>query len=81
MANTANIQLNGDYLGDFGFSIIDKEDLINDDSYKNKMYIMYKMILPLLENLLKNPEKDIIHWPNRKPRIEKFIKDLKALIE
>lgn len=81
MNNVSSNKLNEDYLGDFGFSIVDKEDLIDDDAYKNKIHIMYKMILPLLENLLKNPEKEFIHWPNRKSRIEKFIKDLNALIE
>jgi len=26
--------------------------------------------MPLLANLLKNPDKDYIKWPNRKPIIE-----------
>ena len=37
------------------------------------------MILPLLANLLKNPEKDYIKWPNRKPIIEAQIAKILAI--
>ena len=30
------------------------------------------MIMPLLNNLAKNPEKDYIYWPNRLDKIEQF---------
>ena len=32
-----------------------------------------KLILPLLYNLMKNPEKDYIYWPNREEIINKQI--------
>jgi hypothetical protein len=34
----------------------------------------------LLNNLMKNPEKDTIVWPDREKRIKKFIKDMDAYI-
>ena len=40
---------------------------------KAKLSAVEKMILPLLVNLMKNPEKDTIKWPGRAPIIEKQI--------
>jgi hypothetical protein len=48
------------------------------DSYKQlvekdvnvKLKKLEGLIMPLLANLLKNPDKDYIKWPNRKPIIE-----------
>jgi hypothetical protein len=37
------------------------------------------LILPLLLNLKKNPEKDIIKWPNRSVIIDKQIEKIKAI--
>jgi len=37
---------------------------------------MYKSILPLLDNLEKNPEKDYIFWPDRTKKIDSFRKRL-----
>jgi hypothetical protein len=37
------------------------------------------LILPLLLNLKKNPEKDYIHWPNRTVIIDKQIEKIKAV--
>lgn len=37
------------------------------------------MILPLLYNLMKNPEKEYIHWPNRTPIIDKQIEKIVAI--
>lgn len=37
------------------------------------------LILPLLYNLQKNPEKDYIHWPNRTAVIDKQIEKIKAV--
>ena len=33
---------------------------------------LYSSILPLLEQLKKNPEKEYIYWPNRVEKIEQF---------
>lgn len=37
------------------------------------------MILPLLQNLKKNPEKDYIHWPNRAVIIDKQIEKILSI--
>ena len=46
--------------------------------YKTKIVEVEKMILPLLYNLTKNPEKEYIYWPNRpdvvQGQIEKILK-------
>jgi len=38
-----------------------------------------QLIMPLLVNLMKNPEKEYIYWPNRKPAIEKQIEAILKL--
>lgn len=35
-----------------------------------------KLIMPLLVNLLKTSDTNYIHWPNRKPAIEKQIEEI-----
>lgn len=46
---------------------------------KGKLKTVEGMIMPLLVNLMKNPEKDYIKWPNRTAMIEKFIDQLLAV--
>ena len=43
---------------------------------KGQLKTVEGMIMPLLVNLMKNPEKDYIKWPNRTAMIEKFINQL-----
>jgi hypothetical protein len=38
-----------------------------------KLQELEQLILPLLYNLQKNPDKEYIHWPNRKEIIQKQI--------
>lgn len=52
--------------------------LIEKDT-KEKLKQLEGMIMPLLVNLMKNPEKDYIHWPNRAPLIQKQIDKILAL--
>ena len=40
---------------------------------KAKLHEVENLILPLLYNLQKNPDKEYIHWPNRKDIIQKQI--------
>ena len=46
---------------------------------KGKLKTIEGMIMPLLANLMKNPEKDYIKWPNRTEMIEKFVDQLLAI--
>ena len=71
---------------DFGFTAVTEDELAvvqkaqqtveetekTVDSYKQKADNLYNMIMPLLNNLAKNPEKDYIYWPNRMDKIEQF---------
>lgn len=52
--------------------------LIQKDT-KEKLKQIESLIMPLLVNLMKNPEKDYIHWPNRSPLIQKQIDKILAI--
>ena len=41
--------------------------------YKDRLLECEKLILPLLQNLMKNDEKEYIYWPNRKAIISSQI--------
>ena len=48
-----------------------KDNLVAIDTkkeldYKDRLIECEKLILPLLQNLMKNEEKEYIYWPNRK---------------
>lgn len=72
---------------DFGFSFTDD---LEQDMYaaqeqmqkeQQKAEKMYKMIMPLLNNLKKNPDKPNIHWPDRVKKIDDFIYKLNAILD
>jgi hypothetical protein len=46
---------------------------------KAKLAAVEKLIMPLLVNLLKNPEKDTIKWPNRAPIIQAQVDKIIAI--
>jgi len=70
---------------DFGFTMVNEDELevvqglslrsqqvkTEVDKYKNKCDTLYNMVLPLLNNLAANPEKDYIKW-NGKDRLNKI---------
>ena len=63
----------------------DNSDMINEHRSLVQADVVAKLkqvedlILPLLYNLQKNPEKDYIHWPNRTAIIDKQIEKIKAV--
>lgn len=62
---------------DFGFTFTDSSEIQTKvAATEDKLAGLRKMIMPLLKNLMKNPEKDTIVWPNRKQKIEEFIKKM-----
>jgi hypothetical protein len=67
---------------DFGFDFSDDlTDAVNEKETQaiiaqNKAATMYNMIMPLLNNLKKNPDKPNIVWPDREKKIDEFIKKL-----
>lgn len=78
-----------DLSNDFGFTAVHENDVVDplitevktsaDADTKQKLANIEKLILPLLVNLMKNPDKDYIHWPNRVPLIEKQIDKILAI--
>lgn len=74
---------------DFGFTTEDTEERISASvsntaqtlhaNYQEKLKQVEKLIIPLLVNLMKNPEVDTIKWPNRAPVIEKQIEKILAI--
>lgn len=76
---------------DFGFSMMDEDELrvaeqealqhleiqsTEVERLKSKLTGLHSMILPLLNNLMKDPSKSYLYWPNRVEKIESFKKRL-----
>ena len=64
---------------DFGFTAVDEHelDVVKEvsqtaTSTEERLNNLYNAIVPLLNNLKKNPEKDYILWPNRLAKVEEF---------
>ena len=71
---------------DFGFTAVDEEELqavqdaqkavgdveVTAKSTQEKIDKLYNAIVPLLNNLKKNPEKEYILWPDRLNKVEQF---------
>jgi hypothetical protein len=91
------IIFDGDKEFDFGFSIVAEDELstsrekqlevrssdltqLQNDTSK-KLKILYDMVMPLLNNLKKDPEKDYILWPDRVKKINEFIKKIDNLVK
>jgi hypothetical protein len=74
-----------DFSFDFGFTTEEELKTTEYEQISNaqeKLMGLRKMILPLLNNLKKNPDKDIIKWPGdeRVKNIDAFIKKMDAYI-
>ncbi len=64
---------------DFGFTAVDEDELeavqkvsATASSAEERLNNLYNAIVPLLNNLKANPEKDYILWPNRLTKVEQF---------
>jgi superfamily II RNA helicase len=75
---------------DFGFTFSNEDDIITSnveyaslqeqvDDLKQRLQALNRIFLPLLENLVKDPDKPMIKWPNRKEVIDKQIARLKLI--
>lgn len=80
---------------DFGFSAVSEDELkemerqlqsivVEKDgtaaSLQQKLDAVYAAILPLLNNLEKNPDKEYIYWPGRDKKIKAFRQKLHSII-
>lgn len=78
------IDLDNDF--DFGIEFGDdlnevvQEKAAAADNAQAKAYAMYKAILPLLNNLKRNPDKPNIVWPDREKKIDQFIEKLDNIL-
>lgn len=78
---------------DFGFTAVDETELqavqdaqktVGDVSVEarttqEKLDKLYNAIVPLLNNLKKNPEKEYILWPNRVEKVDQFEDHLRKI--
>ena len=64
-------------------TVVEQRERINtlESTYEEKLNKMYKMITPLLKNLSKDDGKEYIYWPDRKTKVEEFIKKLDNLMK
>lgn len=73
---------------DFGFTAVNEEELeavqkVSETatSTEERLNNLYNAIVPLLNNLKQNPEKDYILWPNRLKKVEEFESHLQKIYE
>ena len=52
---------------------LDAERKQMQEDVRGKLTELEKLIMPLLVNLMKNPDKEYIYWPNRKEKIQEQI--------
>lgn len=78
----AEFELDEDF--DFGFTTHSDEEFVGADeahAAQNKAEAMYKAIIPLLNNLAKDADKnEMIRWPNRAAKIAEFKKRLETIL-
>lgn len=58
---------------------LESERVQLQNSTKLKLSEIEKMIVPLLVNLMKNPDKEYIYWPNRREKIQEQIDKIIAI--
>jgi folate-dependent tRNA-U54 methylase TrmFO/GidA len=75
---------------DFGFTAVNEDELESvrmaqqtsaqlSEQIKtvdNRAKMLYDTIMPLINNLKNNPEKDYIYWPNRYEKLDAFADNL-----
>lgn len=79
--------MNLDDEDDFGFTAVSEDELkeierqletvvqqttTTASTLEQKLNDLYDAIMPLLNNLEKNPEREYIYWPNRQEKIKSF---------
>ena len=58
---------------------LDAERKQMQEDVKSNLVELEKLIMPLLVNLMKNPDKEYIYWPNRKEKIQEQIDKVLSL--
>lgn len=62
------------------------EDQLNDakvkaDDLEYRLELLYKSVVPFLDNLCKNPDKSTIYWPDRVGKIQAYKGKLLTIVE
>ena len=84
-----------DDIFDFGFTAVDEDELNAVQEAKTQIQgvtgtatgnqerldKLYNAIVPLLNNLKKNPEKEYILWPDRLKKVEQFEDHLQKIYQ
>tara|TARA_A200000159_G_scaffold164475_1_gene194234 strand:+ start:1393 stop:1677 length:285 start_codon:yes stop_codon:yes gene_type:complete len=79
---------------DFGFTAVDADELevvqqakeqvetTSASAQQNaaKAQLLYDAVVPLINNLKANPEKDYIYWPNRYEKLDAFADKLHEIL-
>lgn len=60
-------------------TLLNSQTQLLEDNYRAKLKEVESLILPLLYNLMKNPDKAYIKWENRVPVIQKQIDRITAI--
>lgn len=50
-----------------------------EQTYKQKLAAVEAIVVPFLQNLMKDPEKVMIRWPNRKQVVEAQLKKILSI--
>ena len=68
---------------DFGFTTYSEQEIKDNLSPKkdDRAERLRDMIMPLLNNLKKDPDKEVIVWPNRVKKIDEFIKKMNKVVD
>jgi len=72
-------QLEAKVLNADNSGMINEHRTLIESDVSSKLRDVEDLVLPLLYNLQKNPEKEYIHWPNRTAIIDKQIEKIKAV--
>ena len=59
--------------------MVNEHRTLIENDVSTKLRDVEDLVLPLLYNLQKNPEKEYIHWPNRTAIIDKQIEKIKVV--
>ena len=59
----------------------DELSAVTVDELQSRLDKLYKAMIPLLNNLKKNPDKDYILWPDRLKKVEEFESHLRKIYE
>ena len=72
-------QLEAKVLSADNSGMINEHRTLIESDVSSKLRDVEDLVLPLLYNLQKNPEKEYIHWPNRTAIIDNQIEKIKAV--